>query len=71
VAPRSTEIAAGDPLGPVTVAPVNVEDTALSFRPNGDPATSSATFTDVALGWVSTRRPYAVGAEIACFPALS
>src|ERR1700730_3884916 len=57
VAPRSTEIAAGDPLGPVTVAPVNVEETALSFSPNGDPATSSATFTDVPLGWVSTSRP--------------
>ena len=34
--PRSTESAAGEPLGPVTVAPVSVEETALIFSPNGD-----------------------------------
>ncbi len=40
---RSTENDTGEPLGPVTVAPVSVEETALSLRPNGEPATSSDT----------------------------
>src|SRR3954470_19775698 len=65
-APRSTEMAAGDPAGPVTVAPVNVDDTALSFSPNGDVATSSATCTDVARGEVMTRRPRPVAPTSAC-----
>src|SRR5919202_441311 len=54
---RSTENDTGEPLGPVTVAPVSVEDTALILRPNGDPATSSDTCTELAVGCVCTRRP--------------
>jgi hypothetical protein len=57
VAPRSIDIAAGDPPGPVTVAPVNEDVIALSLRPNGEPATSSATPTDVGEGEEITRRP--------------
>src|SRR6185437_14585115 len=41
VAPKSTEIAAGEPDGPETVAPVSDEDTEFSLRPKGEPATSS------------------------------
>src|SRR5258707_155201 len=55
--PRSTETAAGDPAGPVMVAPVSVDETALNFRPNGEPATSSATCTEVGVGEERTRRP--------------
>src|SRR6202030_2876388 len=36
----------GEPDGPVTVAPVSVEDTEFSLRPNGEPATSSETEND-------------------------
>ena len=38
------------PVGPDTVAPVSDELMALSLRPNGEPATSSAIETDVAVG---------------------
>src|ERR1700730_1103413 len=73
VAPRSTEMAAGDPAGPVTVAPVSDEETALNFRPNGEPATSSATCTEVGVGEERTRRPRPLvpsacpRSEITCF----
>src|SRR6202051_4212576 len=50
VAPRSTETAAGDPAGPVTVEPVSDDEIAFNFRPNGEPATSSATCTEVGVG---------------------
>ena len=66
VAPRLIEIPAGDPVGPVTVAPVSDDETELSFRPNGEPATSSATFTDVVVGDVMTRRPSPVVPTSAC-----
>ena len=54
---RSTENDTGEPLGPVTVAPVSVEDTAAIFIPNGDPATSSDTRTELGVGCVCTSRP--------------
>lgn len=54
---RSTENDTGEPLGPVTVAPVSVEDTALILSPNGDPAASSDTFTELGVGCACTRRP--------------
>src|ERR1700685_222337 len=60
VAPRLTETLAGEPDGPVAVAPVSDEDIELSFMPNGEPATSSATEPVVGaatLGGVITRRP--------------
>ena len=62
MAPRLTEIADGEPEGPVTVAPVKDDDTELSFRPNGEPATSSATDTvvGVAAGLDITSRPVPV-----------
>src|SRR5215468_1260380 len=41
VPPRSTEIAGGEPAGPVAVAPVRVEATLTSLKPNTDGATSS------------------------------
>src|SRR5262245_18380245 len=50
VAPRSTDIAGGDPLGPLIVEPVNDDVIALSLKPNGEPATSSAIPTDVGEG---------------------
>src|SRR3954469_7895804 len=39
--PSAIDTAAGDPPGPVTVAPVNCEETELSFSPKTDGATSS------------------------------
>ena len=36
--PRSTEIDSGEPDGPVTVAPVRVEFTLASWKPNGEPS---------------------------------
>ena len=59
-------MAFGDPEGPVTVAPVSVDDTAFSFRPNGEPATSSATCTEVGDGEVITRRPRPLVPRSAC-----
>src|SRR6266700_3633166 len=41
---RSIETAGGEPPGPVTVALVSDEETEFSLRPNGEPATSSATW---------------------------
>src|SRR5208283_284202 len=56
-APSATDIVAGDPVGPVTVAPVSVELTEFSFMPKGEPATSSASETEVVVGADTTRRP--------------
>src|SRR5215510_439841 len=47
VAPNATEIAAGEPAGPVTVVPVSDELTLASLKPNGEPATSSDSETVV------------------------
>ena len=66
VAPRSTETAAGEPEGPVTVAPVSVEETEFSLRPNGEPATSSDTCTDVGVGDEITSRPSPLVPRSAC-----
>ncbi len=55
------------------VAPVSVDETALNFRPNGEPATSSATCTEVGVGEERTRRPRPLvpsacaRSEITCF----
>ena len=61
VAPRSTDISSGSPgagdAGPVTVAFASVVVTALSLRPNGDPAASSPMVTDVGVGELITVRP--------------
>src|SRR4051794_25191564 len=57
VAPRSIVTPAGEPPGPVTVPPpVSDDETELSLRPNGEPAKSSATCTDVVVGDEMTRR---------------
>src|SRR5664280_1523836 len=56
-APRLTEIAAGEPAGPVTVAPVSDELAPASLRPNGEPAASSLTDTLVPDAAGMTRRP--------------
>src|SRR6185312_10542354 len=56
-APRSTEMAAGEPVGPLTVAPVRVELTPASLRPNGEPATSSFIETTEPEAGGITRRP--------------
>src|ERR1700730_13925604 len=66
VAPRSTDIAAGVPVGWVIVAPVSVEVIALSLRPNADGEASSAICTDVADGAVSTTRPRPLVPTSAC-----
>jgi len=66
VAPRSTETNDGVPEGPLTVAPVSDEEIAVSFNPNGEPATSSATFTEVGVGEVMTRRPRPLVPMSAC-----
>ncbi|MGY4338731.1 hypothetical protein ACVWW3_003637 [Bradyrhizobium sp. LM2.9] len=57
---RFTENDTGEPLGPVTVAPVNVEETAAILSPNGDPATSSDTCTAPDGKDVCTSRPVPV-----------
>ena len=64
VAPRLTEIAAGVPVGPVTVAPVSVELTALNFKPNGE--LSCASETEVVVGDDTVRRPRPVVPRSAC-----
>src|SRR6266481_10015531 len=66
VAPRSTETNDGVPVGPVMVAPVSDDEIAVSFSPNGEPATSSATFTDVSVGEVMMRRPRPLVPTSAC-----
>ena len=50
-----TDIAGGEPVEPVTVAPVSVELTAPSFMPNGE--LSCASETEVVVGADSVRRP--------------
>src|SRR5689334_21608938 len=52
----STDTEAGEPDGPDTTALVNDEDTPFSLNPNGEPATSSATFSEVVVGAEMTRR---------------
>ena len=54
---KSTVTPTGEPEGPVTVAFVSEEVTEVSFSPNGEPATSSATCVEVAVGAVMLRRP--------------
>ena len=48
------------------MAPVHDAFTELSLKPNGEPATSSATLTDVAVGDVMTRRPSPLVPRSAC-----
>ena len=67
VAPRLIETPDGDPAGPVTVAPVSEDETALNFRPNGEPAASSTTCTDVGVGEVIMRRPRPLVPRSACW----
>jgi hypothetical protein len=55
--PSATEIDAGEPDGPVTVAPVRLELTPLSVNPNGEPATSSLIDTVDPEAGGMTRRP--------------
>src|SRR5271168_2222254 len=47
VAPRVTEIDGGEPVGPVAVAPVRLELTPASWKPNGEPSALSVTFAPV------------------------
>src|ERR1019366_3519874 len=68
VAPRSTDIAAGEPAGPVTVAPVSVELTAPSLMPNGE--LSCASETEVVVGADTVRRPRPVVPRSACWRSL-
>jgi len=63
----STDTAAGEPDGPVTTALVNDDDTEFSLNPNGEPATSSATFTEVVAGAEITRRPSPPEPRSACW----
>ena len=63
----STDTAAGEPDGPVTTALASDDDTVLNLNPNGEPATSSATFTDVVVGAEMTRRPSPLGPRSACW----
>ena len=67
VAPRLIETPDGDPAGPVTVAPVSEDETALNFRPNGEPAASSTTCTDVGVGELIIRRPRPLVPRSACW----
>src|SRR5450432_468256 len=73
VAPKAIVTVGGEPAGPVTVAPVSEDVTEFSFNPNGEPATSSATATEVGVGDVITSRPRppvpsaCFRSEITCF----
>ncbi len=62
-------MAAGEPAGPVTVEPVSCDEIAFTFRPNGEPATSSATCTEVgvATGVEITTRPRPLVPRSACW----
>ena len=64
-AAKSTPIVAGGAEGPVTVALLSVELTASISSPNGDTA-SSAICTDVAVGFVTVRRPSPLLPRSAC-----
>ena len=57
LAPSAIDTAGGDPVGPVTVAPVSDDETELSFSPNADGETSSRNVIGVVAGADSTRRP--------------
>jgi hypothetical protein len=61
VAPKLNDTDAGEPEGPLTVAPVSDDDTELNFRPNGEPAESSETENDVV---VAGAVPVVAGVEI-------
>ena len=50
----------------MTVAPVSVEETEFSLRPNGEPATSSDTCTEVGVGEEITSRPSPLVPRSAC-----
>ena len=73
LAPRPIDTAAGDPVGPVTVAPVSDDETEFSFRPNTVAGVSSATEIGIVAGAeiVSRPRPLPRSAcwrsEITCF----
>ena len=55
---------AGEPVGPVTVAPVSDELTAASLRPNGEPAASSLTETVEPAAGRNDQTAEPVGAEV-------
>src|SRR5581483_1586495 len=63
----STETEGGEPAGPVTVALVSDDETELSLKPKGEPAASSATLTDVAVGCERTSRPSPLAPRSACW----
>src|SRR3954452_2387991 len=56
-APSAIVTAGGDPVGPVTVAPVTCDETEFSFSPNTDGATSSRNVIGTVAGADSTSRP--------------
>ncbi len=73
LAARATEIDAGEPDGPDTVAPVKLEFTPASLTPNGELAASSLIETVDAEGAGMSRRPSPLAprsascrSEIAC-----
>ena len=48
MAPRAIEIDGGEPVGPVTVAPVRLEFTLASWKPNGEPSWPTVTVVPIA-----------------------
>jgi len=64
--PSATEIDAGEPVGPVTVAPVKLELTLPSLKPNGEPAASSLIDTVEPEAAGMTRRPSPLAPWSAC-----
>src|SRR5262245_6833781 len=64
--PSPIEIDAGEPDGPVTVAPVRLELTLASLKPNCEPATSSLTDTVEPDAGGMTKRPSPLAPWSAC-----
>ena len=60
-APRSTVAAGGAPAGCVMVAPVSVELTEESLRPNAEPSSATLVTVVVSGGAVTARRPIGAG----------
>src|SRR5712671_6892776 len=69
---RSTEIAGGVPVGPISWAPVKLPPTLASLKPNGDPATSSLSDTRVpGVGMAIAGSPKVPGAAVPPITMLS
>src|SRR5579863_8721311 len=64
--PRSTEMDGGEPEGPDTAAPVRLEFTLASWKPNGEPSALSVTVVDPTPPTATLNRPMLPTPSSAC-----